>query len=352
MTWRIGRAAFRVGMLGAAPDCGGAGGTMSKRQNERRRWPDLSASLFGMVLGLGGLANGWRTAARVWGWSGAPGEALAVLAISAWAILALLYLGRWLRLPQAALAELRHPVTSSFVALAPISTAVASTALAPICPSVALWLMAAGVSGQVAFAIWVTAGFLQGRRVAAETTPVLYIPTVGGFLVSAMAMSGFGFHDAAVLLFGAGLLSWLTLESVVLTRLLGEPALAETLRATMGLYFTPPSVACVAYLAITQGRPDIFAQGLFGYALFHACVGLVCAPWLLKQKFSIGYWAYTFGLSALPLAALRLVERGQGGPVAIMAAPLLAVSTLAIGAILAGTGVLLARYIFRRPSKT
>jgi tellurite resistance protein len=118
----------------------------------------------------------------------------------------------------------------------------------------------------------------------------------------------------------------------------------------MGLFFTPPAVACVAYLAITEGRPDFLAQGLFGYAVFQALVGASLAPWLLKQKFATGYWAYTFGLSALPLAALRLVERGQEGPAAFLALPLLVASTLAIAAIFVGTAVLLVRHWLGKPA--
>ena len=48
--------------------------------------PQYAIPLFGMVLGLGGLANGWRTAARLWGWSGIPGEALALLAATTLAV--------------------------------------------------------------------------------------------------------------------------------------------------------------------------------------------------------------------------------------------------------------------------
>ena len=74
-----------------------------------------------MVLGLGGLANGWRTASRVWGWSMIPGETLAVIAWTVWGVLLALYVAKWIRAPRLALMELQHPVLSSFAALARIS---------------------------------------------------------------------------------------------------------------------------------------------------------------------------------------------------------------------------------------
>lgn len=302
-----------------------------------RRWPDAPVALFGMVLGLGGLANCWRTAARLWGWSALPGEALALVAATVWGALLALYLGKWIWLPRAALAELRHPIGSSFVALAPIATAIASIAVAPYVPDTARTLMIAGVAGQTVAAIHAIAGILTGERDREATTPALYVPVVGGFLVSAIASAAFGFPEWGALFFGAGFLSWLALESVVVHRLLAPPALPVPLRATMGLHFTPPAVVCVAYLSVSDGPPGVAAQAIFGYALLHAAVGLRLLSWLREQPFGASYWAYTFGLSALPLAALRLAERGDTGPAATLALPLLLASSLAIAAIAAGT---------------
>ena len=85
----------------------------------------------------------------------------------------------------------------------------------------------------------------------------------------------------------------------------------------------------------------MIAQMLFGYALFQAAVMIRLIPWLREQSFNAGYWAYTFAISALPLAALRFIERGYTGPVASMALPLFFAANLIIGSILIGTIVLL-----------
>jgi tellurite resistance protein len=83
------------------------------------------------------------------------------------------------------------------------------------------------------------------------------------------------------------------------------------------------------------------AQMLFGYALFQAAIMIRLIPWLREQPFVAGYWAYTFAVSALPLAALRFIEKGYAGPVAIIALPLFIAANLIIGMILLGTIVLL-----------
>jgi tellurite resistance protein len=186
-------------------------------------WFNIPVAFFGMVLGLGGLANGWRTARRVWGWSMIPGETLAVIAWTVWAVLLALYVAKWIRAPRLALMELQHPVLSSFAALVPISTSVASLAIAPLSSIVAKALLVAGVIGQTCFAVNAIALMWQGGRDPETTTPALYVPVVGGFLVSAIATGSFGYPQWGVLFFGAGLLSWFTLESIIVQRLLVRP---------------------------------------------------------------------------------------------------------------------------------
>jgi len=46
--------------------------------------PLIPATFFGMVLALGGLGNGWRVAARIWGAPAFIGEALALSAAAIW----------------------------------------------------------------------------------------------------------------------------------------------------------------------------------------------------------------------------------------------------------------------------
>ena len=168
------------------------------------------------------------------------------------------------------------------------------------------------------------------------------MPTVGGGFVSAIACGTFGYAQAGLLFFGAGFFSMVVMESVVLHRLMTH-WLPVSLRATLGIHLAPPAVAAVAYLAVTDGPPDRMAQMLFGYALVQALVILRLAPWLREQAFGPAAWAYTFGVSALPLAALRFVERGQAGPIAALALPLFVGANLIIGWIAARTLLLALR---------
>lgn len=305
-------------------------------------WPAVPVTLLGMVLGIGGLGNGWRTAARLWDVPAGIGDALSLLAVAVWAVVLTLYAGKWVWARDAALAEARHPILGFFLALVPVSTMIASVALAPYLPALAQAMAFIGVAALVAFSTVAVGGAWQGGRTPDALTPVIYMPTVGGGFVSAIALGTFGHADWGVLFFGAGAVSWLILEAVVVQRLLTQ-GLPTTLRATLGIHLAPPAVGTVAYLSVTAGPPDHLVHMLFGYALFQALVMTRLLPWLREQAFGAGYWAYSFGVSALPLAALRFIERGDTGPIATLAVPLFIAANLIIGTLMLGTLVLLLR---------
>ncbi|MCZ0738676.1 dicarboxylate transporter/tellurite-resistance protein TehA [Phreatobacter sp. AB_2022a] len=287
--------------------------------------------MFAMVLGIGGLANGWRAAARLWAVPAAIGEAFAGAAVLLWLGLVLAYAKHWLADPRAALADMEHPAQGMLASLLPVATLIASLALRPHLPMTA-WIMAlAGLAGIVAFAAWAIGGLWQDGRTAADTTPVFYMPTVGGGLVAALAAGSFGAVDTGWLFFGLGLFSFLAMESVVIARMIQAPLPVDR-RATLGVHMAPPAVASVALMALTDDAGLLpFALMLFGYGCFQALVLLRLAPWLRQQAFGPTAWAYTFGISALPLAAIRLVERGAGAPVTLLAPALFVAANLIIG---------------------
>jgi tellurite resistance protein len=165
----------------------------------------------------------------------------------------------------------------------------------------------------MAFAAWRTGSLWQGGREPSSTTPVLYLPTVAGSFVLAAMAGALGYGQLAQLAFGAGLFSWLAIESVLVHRLYTAPSLAPALRPTLGIQLAPPTVGAVAYLAVTRGAPDVLAHALLGYGLLQVLVIVRLWPWIRQQPFAASYWAFSFGVSALATAPLRMIERGDSG---------------------------------------
>ena len=279
----------------------------------------VPASYFGMVLGLAGLGGLWRAAHAVWLLPSVIGEMLTLAASLVWAVLVVLFGLKWLLARQDAVAEIAHPVQGCFVGLIGVATMLIAGGALPYSRSLAIVLFSLGASFTLLVAVWLIGGLWQGDRDPAATTPVLYLPAVAGGFATANTLASFGYADWGQLAFGGGLFSWLAIESVLLHRLLTGPQMAAALRPTFGIQLAPPAVGAMAYMGISQGPPDMLSHALLGYGLLQALVLIRLSGWLRQQPFGPGYWAFTFGATALALTPLRMMERGDSGAAATLA---------------------------------
>jgi tellurite resistance protein len=289
------------------------------------------ASFFGMILGLVGLGNVWRVGAKMWGLPHVVGEAIMAVAVFVWILLVVSYVAKWITVPDEARAELAHPVLCCFVGLAPVSTALIGLAVAPYNAGIAIALFWIGSLGQLAFALFRTGQLWKGGRDPNTTTPVLYLPSVAGSFVSSIAANAFNHPELAQLFFGAGLFSWLAIESIVLHRLYIQESLPKPLRPTLGIQLAPSVVGCAAYLGLTSGKPDLFAHMLLGYGLMQGLMLIRLQGWLREQPFSAAYWAFTFGVTALAYSCMRFVDRGMSGLYVPLAEGSFLIANLVVG---------------------
>lgn len=296
----------------------------------RMRQARVPASDFGMVLGLAGLGEAWRNATRLWSLSPTVGEALLMIAGSIWAVLIIGY--AWQAISNFAVvkAECQHPVQGGTPALVAISTLLVAIAMIPYAPTLA-WLLAIfGMAWHVGFSLWHTGTLWQGGRNSADMVPTLYLPTVAGNFTCAAALGSLGCPEWGWLFLGAGLFSWLALESLLIHRLCHSTALPTPQRPLMGIQFAPPVVCAMAWLALSPGSADRWLLMLWGYGLFQLLLGLRLGPWLAAQPFISTYWAYTFGIAAATVTGLKLAQSGVR-PALSLALPLFVSANLFIG---------------------
>lgn len=296
----------------------------------------IPSSYFGMVLGIAGMATAWRLAARVWEMPTFIGELLAGIAGLAWLFLSLAFFIKWVWFRQAALNEVNDAIQCCFISLFPGTTMLMGGMLSPYSRKAALILIIAGTVGQLAFAAYRSAGLWRGMHSSEATTPGIYLPTVSGNLISAITLGLMGYREWGLLFWGAGFFSWLSLEGVILHRLRTMGALPLPLRPSLGIQLAPPLVACEAYLFVT-GQPDTFAYILFGYGLLQLIFLGRLVTWVLEQPFSVSFWAFSFGISALSVSSLHFVVQAPESLVAQMAFPIFIFANAMIALLLAGT---------------
>jgi tellurite resistance protein len=305
--------------------------------NGTNKYAPMPVAFFGIGVGALALAGAWRAAARVWTIPEAVPVLLTASALVVWLAVLVAYGRKWLVERDAAIAEMRHPVQSSFAALVPVSMMLAAQAVQTYSRELAIALFVIGVVSSLALGVYLQGRFWQGGRKPEFTTPAIYLPTVAPSFVAATAAAGLGFTQLGMLFFGAGVFSWLAIESIVLHRAAVHEPLPEALRPSLGIQLAPPVVGGVSYLAITHGVPDTFAYMMLGYGLYQALMLARLIPWIRQSTFTPSYWAFSFGAAALPTMAIRMLERGATGPMAWIAPVAFVLANVVIGLMVAGT---------------
>ena len=287
---------------------------------------------------LCGLGTDWRAAHVLWGTPAWVGEAVMAVAGSVWLLLVLLYANKWLSSGADARAEVAHPIQCCFVALVPVTAMLVGIAVLPYSKLLAQVLCVLGSVASLIFGAWRHGGLWRGGRAVGATTPVLYLPTVAANLVSAMAAGALGLPELGQLFFGAGVLAWLALESVIVGRLLNGEEMPLPLRGTLGIQPAPPAVTLLAYTSITTGPPDLIAHGLLGYAIVQGLIVARLIPWI-RQPFTPSYWAFTFGATAIASSTMRYAARGGDWVFTSLAPVLFVMANVVVGGIFVFTVV-------------
>ncbi|EBT4541435.1 dicarboxylate transporter/tellurite-resistance protein TehA [Salmonella enterica] len=122
---------------------------------------NLPAGYFGIVLGTIGMGFAWRYASQIWAISHWPGDIMVILAMIIWALLTLAFLSRLVRFPHSVMAEVRHPVMSSFVSLFPATTMLVAIGFVPWYRPLAVALFSVGVVIQLAPALVACSAWLS-----------------------------------------------------------------------------------------------------------------------------------------------------------------------------------------------
>lgn len=292
----------------------------------------MPPGLFAIPFGLLGLAGAWRrmTPFRIETTDIVASFLLAV-ATGLLELLLILWIVKFVRFRDDVRKDFAHPVHGAMTSLLPLTILLAVTLWLPSWPQLrplAVWLVSAAIVIQVVVAWRVVSRVATGDLPADMVTPALYLPTVGGGLIGAMALAALGARGWAVIAFGMGLAAWWLLEVRVLNRLFAGP-LPAPLRATLGVELAPAPVAALAALALW---PTLPADALL-LALGVACGPLIAVlarwRWWASVPFSAAYWSFSFPVAALAALVVEAVRRGGWPSQVAWIAVLMATSVIA-----------------------
>jgi tellurite resistance protein len=301
----------------------------------------IPPKLFGIALGLSGLAALWAFAATTFGAPVAVGDVLGVVAAVVWIGLTVAYLRQG---PRRILADARDATVGPFLA-APVMAAYALAAvlLEPHAPGAARVIVIAFLVLGLLVSGLLTGQWLTGGLEEETFGPAFFLPGIGIGFVGADAAATVGLHSLAELFFGIGIAGWVLISSVTLNRMFFRPRLAPALIPTMAIELAPAAVAGNAYFLLHPGPPDQLLLGLSGYAALMVVAQLRLLPLYRTLSFTPAFWSFTFPPANMALFALRWLELEHPVGGGVYAWILVSAITVLVGAIAARTIVAAAR---------
>ncbi len=318
---------------------------------------------FGAVMGTaivgvaayqnpGGVSDLTRTAHGV-------GVAFVLLAWAAAVLIAGPYLGRLVRHPDAALADLRHPVLGALygtlagaIVVLAVATAAVGGSLLPAHALVTVVAVLATIGSLVAFATGVlfTYVLFTSEGMAADAAnggwfipPVVSIiipltlipllPHVGDSAARLLLLAGYAG-------LGVGLFLFLLVAAVLFGRLVFHPLPPAPLAPSLWIGLGPIGVGSLALLRLAAaGQPywgdqaaaverisTLIAAVLWGFGLWWlATAAILLARYLRHGRlpYGVGLWAFTFPLGAYTVATLQLARSWPSHPLEWAASGLL-----------------------------
>lgn len=287
------------------------------------------ASFFAIGLGASSFAVMWEVAQQLWAMPVGIVVGVMILAMGIWTALLTLYGLKLSLAPLAVQAELADPVQNCFPGLAGVGMMLTAVSVLPFSATVAAILLCIGGAFAVAFGLWHSQLIWKTTIALSDATPALYLPVAAASFVLSIGLSTFGHSEWAQLALGAGLFSWLTIDSVLFYRLyFGEP-LRDQIRSTLGVQLAPPAVCSLAYVNLSGTSEDVFVHCLIGYAMLQAVIVGGVLPRIVR-RFSAGLWSVSFGATALATTIEKLAIRGESGFAGWLALPVFAAANLLI----------------------
>lgn len=292
---------------------------------------------FASVMGTGVLALTTLTLSQEQSWLTLPAWALHYFNLTLFCLLAVPWLLRWVRFPEAALATLKHPLQANFYPTFSIALMV-----------IALQWLHFGHHVDLALGFWwvgalMTYGFsfailfqmFRGELVSLDhVTPAKYIPAVGlvvmplagGPLLAELQGTS---RELALLMnvlgLGAGAMTYVSLLSLVSFRkYLHKPALG-ILTPTVWIQLAPIGVIPLSLLNLTEQLPYpaarelalVFALLVWGFGvwwLIMAGLMTLAAQREGQLPFALSWWAFTFPLGAFVSESFRVGKAADFAP--------------------------------------
>ena len=285
-------------------------------------------TFFASVMGLAGLAICWLRFEQMLELQTSVGLVQLYIVSALFIFITIVYLIKWIRYPEAVVAEFNNPVRINFFPAFSISLLLISIAYSGLQPTLSRYLWYAGALLHIGFTFKLMYIWFHQEFKVEHLTPPWFIPVVGNILVPVVGVQ-FAPVDVSWFFYSIGLVFWLVLLSIVFNRIIFHNPLPAKLLPTLFILIAPPAIAFIAYIKLT-GELDVFARILYYHALFTTLLLFFMVDRFKRLPFFISWWAYTFPLAAITLATLLMYHHTGLPFFKVLSAVFLILATLMI----------------------
>lgn len=298
---------------------------------------NLPVNLFGAVMGIAGCSMAWRLAGHEFGVGSFMSDAAGALAALVFVALAIGYLAKAARYPDAVVREYRHPIGGNFFGTIGIAMLMLSSVFAQLSRPLAEVVWTLGTVATLGLCFAMVSRLLQGRVDPAHAVPAWFLPCVAtlDITVAGSDMAMPWAHEVDLFALAIGTAMALLFFNMIMARMIHREPLAAGMVPSLLILVAPFEVGFLAYTNFTR-HVDDFAGLLFYFGLF---VFLALAPKVFRKSipFATGWWSISFPMAALASAALKYSMFAGAWPLALLAIVLLGLLTLAIAILLVRT---------------
>jgi tellurite resistance protein len=164
-----------------------------------------------------------------------------------------------------------------------------------------------------------------------------------GIVVGVPVGVALGHIDISWACLALGCLSAVVLYPLILFRLFFHDPLPPPLRPTLFILIAPPALIFLAYISLIGGTLDAFGLILFFAGVFFTAVVLSRPRLFLGLPFAISWWAYTFPLDAMTIAALNYHQHAGQPASAALALALLTLTSVIVATVAVRSSIALGR---------
>jgi len=310
---------------------------------DRLRLQNFPISFFAPALGLAGLALAVLKSEQLFHLPRGLTVVLIGLAIAVFVVVGVIYLIKLILHRESVREEYVHPVKINFFPLIAKVLLVLSVVFLGLNVGASRWLWGAGLILNLVFGISILGAWISHEHFRIQhLSPAWLIPVVGNIIVPIAGVQHAN-PEISWFFFAVGVGWMVILTTVIFNRLLFHDPLPEKLIPTLFILFAAPAIAFISYYKLTESF-DAFARILYYFALFVFI--LVFAQWrrLLKIRFYLSWWAYSFPLAAFTLATVLMFHVTGASFFRILAGGVLAVLAVLVAVLI----VLTARAISGR----